>query len=332
MPVPRATRDPEGMATAAHPSAPSSEDLLARAVLAPSSHNTQPWRFTVHGGRIRLHADRSRALPVNDPQDRELTISCGAALLNLRIAATFAGADARVELLPDAGDPDLLAEVDVVPGETRSPEADRLFRAIPDRHTHRAPFARRPVAVALAEALEHAAGTEGAQLARLDPDERQALAELVAEGDREQFDDPRWRRELAVWLHPRRSGDGLVQGAPLIARWVIRHVDLGRRTGDSDAALVLGAPLVAVLDTPGDDVASWLVVGQALQRVLLTAAAEGVQAGFLNQPVQVAHLRPQLARAIGRASRHPQVVLRLGHPAGEVSRAPRRPLGDVVGP
>jgi nitroreductase len=319
------------MVTATQPWTPATEDLLARAVLAPSSHNTQPWRFTAHGRRIRLYADRSRALPVNDPQDRELTISCGAALLNLRIAATFAGAAARVELLPDPGDPDLLAEVDVIPGEARSAEANRLFRAIPERHTHRAPFAAGPVPVALADALERAAEAEGAELARLDADERLALAELVAEGDREQFSDPRWRRELAVWLHPRRSGDGLVQGAPLIARWVIRHVDLGRRTGESDAALALAAPLVAVLDTPGDHVTSWIAAGQALQRVLLTASAEGIQASFLNQPVQVAHLRPQLARAIGRGSRHPQVVLRLGHPAGEVPRAPRRPLAAVVG-
>jgi hypothetical protein len=29
-------------------------------------------------------ADRTRALPVTDPEDRELTISCGCALFNLR--------------------------------------------------------------------------------------------------------------------------------------------------------------------------------------------------------------------------------------------------------
>ena len=60
--------------------------LLRDAVLAPSGHNTQPWLFRVDGDAVDLYADRTQALPVVDPEDRELTISCGAALFNLRVA------------------------------------------------------------------------------------------------------------------------------------------------------------------------------------------------------------------------------------------------------
>jgi hypothetical protein len=49
-----------------------------KAVLAPSSHNTQPWVFRIGASEIDLFADRTRALPVNEPEDRELTIRCGA--------------------------------------------------------------------------------------------------------------------------------------------------------------------------------------------------------------------------------------------------------------
>ncbi|NOT32243.1 MAG: hypothetical protein HOP15_17495 [Planctomycetes bacterium] len=52
--------------------------LLELATRAPSSHNTQPWLFRARGDSIELHADRTRALPINDPHDRELTIRCGA--------------------------------------------------------------------------------------------------------------------------------------------------------------------------------------------------------------------------------------------------------------
>ncbi|WP_229440580.1 hypothetical protein [Massilia sp. BSC265] len=58
-------------------------------MLAPSSHNTQPWLFRMAESSIDLFADRTRALPVNDPDDRELTISCGCALMHLRIAAAM---------------------------------------------------------------------------------------------------------------------------------------------------------------------------------------------------------------------------------------------------
>ncbi|HEY9119502.1 MAG TPA: hypothetical protein VIN33_07070 [Marinobacter sp.] len=63
--------------------------LIRQTVLAPSSHNTQPWRFRISTSTIDLYADRTRALPVNDPADRELTISCGCALFNLCVGAVI---------------------------------------------------------------------------------------------------------------------------------------------------------------------------------------------------------------------------------------------------
>lgn len=76
------------------------EFLLAYAVLAPSNHNTQPWRFRVNASNVELLADRHRAIRAIDPYDRELTLSCGAALYNLRVAAEYFGHRYSVELLP----------------------------------------------------------------------------------------------------------------------------------------------------------------------------------------------------------------------------------------
>jgi nitroreductase len=75
--------------------------LVGKAVLAPSSHNTQPWFFLLGKPHIDLLADRTRALPVNDPEDRELTISCGCALMNLLLAAAASGHQVENRLLPD---------------------------------------------------------------------------------------------------------------------------------------------------------------------------------------------------------------------------------------
>src|SRR5690606_15026240 len=79
--------------------------LLNYAVLAPSDHNTQPWRFRLAHGSVDVFADRSRALPVVDPADRELVISCGAALYQLRLAIRYFGFADRVALFPDAQQP-----------------------------------------------------------------------------------------------------------------------------------------------------------------------------------------------------------------------------------
>lgn len=305
--------------------------LVARAVQAPSSHNTQPWRFRVSPGAIDLHADRGRSLPANDPDDRELAISCGCALLNLRIAAAAEGLDGQLELLPDPGRPDWLAHLAVTGRAPGPPEDAALSAFIEQRRTCRSAFLDRPVAAAVPAELMAAAEREGAWLRPLAAAAtRREAADLVAAGDARQWANPAWRRELAAWLQPRHRGEGLTVPALVapLARLVVRTLDLGHRVGAQDRKLALAAPLLAVLGTGGDEPRDWLQAGQALQRVLLVACRHGLQASYLNQPVQVATLRPRLGGLAGGG--HPQILLRLGYPAGPVPAAPRRGLFAVM--
>ncbi len=306
--------------------------LLKYALLAPSSHNTQPWWFKVSGCRIALYADRTRALPVNDPGDRELTISCGCALMNLRLAAAEIGLEATSVLLPVAEDEDLLAEVEMVASDNPSLKETGLFACIERRRTYRKAFEVREVPAAVVKALSDEAAKEGAWLRVVDVDEkRQEVAVLVAEGDAIQWSDPSWRRELAAWMHPRRQGDGLtVPGlvAPVV-QFAVRSFDMGNGLGAKDNKLADESPVLAVLGTEGDAVVDWLQAGQALQRVLLLACSQGLQASYLNQPIQVASLRPRLQHLIGRHG-FPQILLRLGYPAEEVPAAPRRRVTEVI--
>src|SRR5690606_15823293 len=100
--------------------------LLRYAVVAPSGHNTQPWLFRLINDGVELFADRTRALPIVDPQDRELTISCGAALCQLRLAIRHFGFTDVVELLPDARQAHLLARVTFGAALSENAEEGRL--------------------------------------------------------------------------------------------------------------------------------------------------------------------------------------------------------------
>ncbi len=301
--------------------------LIGSAITAPSSHNTQPWLFRVSQDAIALLADRTRALAVNDPEDRELTISCGAALFALRVAAAEAGLSIRVTRFPDAGTPDCLALIE--PGGAEEPELAALAPALGQRRTCRKRFQDRPLAERgpLVQAVER----EGAWILCLESQDRHHVAALVAEGDAVQWANPSWRRELAAWMHPRRSGDGLSLPSLVspLARMVVRSIDLGRNIGAKDRALAEGAPLLAVLGTADDTPADWLQAGEALQRLLLSGCLAGLQASYLNQPIQVAALRATLRRHLG-ADGFPQVLLRLGYPREPVPAAARRPLEAVL--
>lgn len=306
--------------------------LLSYAILAPSSHNTQPWRFEITAGGVSMFADRVRALPANDPDDRELTISCGCALMNLRVAAAHEGVGVTFDRAPDSGDDELLAVISFRQDGSLSNDEAGLFTFIEGRRTYRKRFAPREVTTAILDSLSAAASEEGSWFEVIESEEsRQKVAELVAEGDSIQWSSPSWRRELAAWMHPRRRGDGLtVPGlvAP-IAQLVVRTFDMGKKIGAKDRQLADKSPVLAVIGAAGDSVADWLAAGQALERILLAAHSQGLQASYLNQPIQVASLRPKLENILNQNG-FPQILLRLGYPEEVIDAAPRRPLDEVI--
>jgi len=306
------------------------ERILTRATRAPSSHNTQPWLFRVGADWVQLLADRTRALPAGDPEDRELTISCGCALLTLRVAIAAEHLGSETTLLPDPEDEDLLAHLRL--DGPPDPDLARLAPAIEARQTQRATFDDRAVGREDLAELADAATREGAWLAPLeDEDSRKEAAALVAEGDATLWRNPSWRRELAQWMHPRRSGDGLTLPWLTLpaARLVVRSFDMGGGVAAHDSKLAEGSPLLAVLGTRGDSPRDWIGAGQALQRLLLRGADLGLQASYLNQPIQLAGLRPRLGRLTGQDGA-PQILLRMGYSADRFVPSPRRPVEDVV--
>lgn len=323
--------------------------LLRYAILAPSGHNTQPWLFKiVENNEIEVYADRSRALPLVDPDDRELLISCGAALYNLRLAANHFGiADEKVQLLPDRNDPDLLARMslrDDVEGAIKKQAENNatLFEAISKRRSNRSPFENKRLPSDLLASLKDSASANGAWLDMIDDDnmdKKNVLADLISQGDKIQLSDKRFRRELAAWIHPNRSKSrdgmpGYAHGmthdiASHIGPFLIRTFDIGKGQAAKDKELASGSPVLAVLGTDADEPLNWIQTGQALARILLQARAKGVWTTYMNQPIEVSELRPRVLQALGRATGFPQLLMRMGY-SKEVRPTPRRDIKDVI--
>ena len=312
--------------------------LLNFAIQAPSSHNTQPWLFRIQGHELDLIADLNRCLPVVDPLNRELIMSCGAALHHLRIAARYFGYDSRIEPFPEDEYPDLLARFSLGGASEVHAEDILLFNAIPKRRTNRLPFAPDPIPSALLDILGQIAEREGAWLSIFQSEEeRFELADLVAEADRAQWHDKQFRRELAGWLTPNTSGrtdgiPGYAQGLGNLASeaepFLVRTFDLGDGRAARDREIAIHSPLLAVLGTDGDSRKDWLKAGQALSAILLRATVEDVAASFLNQPIEVEETRAQLATLIEQKGA-PQTLLRLGF-GPQVRATPRRCVREVL--
>jgi len=118
--------------------------VLTLATKAPSTHNSQPWRWQVGPDRLHLYADPSRHLPSPDPSRRGMLVSCGTTLHHCTVALAAMGWQTRVVRLPDPSDPDHLAAIEIF----RQPPGELdvvLAAAIDKRRTDRRNYSSWPV-------------------------------------------------------------------------------------------------------------------------------------------------------------------------------------------
>lgn len=304
---------------------------LEAAIAAPSIHNSQPWLFRTHGIAVDVLVDFRRHLAATDPDRREMYVSVGAAVLNLRIAMLAGGRQPVVRLLPDPDESGLAASVSVGPAVAVTPDVRGLADAIPLRQTNRRPFGSTPIPPQVLKMLTAAARAEAASLVVLDRATRTAVLSLARSAEHQQRADPRYRAELAEWTAAgRHRGDGVPPAAfgprPELAALPLRDFDLAHTT-DRRVARFEADPTIAVLYTAGDSMRDWLDAGQALERVLLTATAHGLSSTPMTQVIEV----PRLRRLLD-APEEPstvQSIVRLGY-AGRGPRTSRRPLADVL--
>jgi nitroreductase len=321
-----------------------SERLAAAAGRAPSLHNAQPWRLGVAPASVDLYADRGRHLPVADPHGRQMYLGLGAALFALRLTLGDLHCACRVRLLPDSDQPDLAARLEAVGSRDPTPTEQQLLAQLQHRRSVRTPFTDDGVPVPVRVALGEHAEAEGTELRWVETmGERRGVADLVLAAERQQQADPAYRAELATWT----SAEVLSAGAGVPAEafgvsavaghaapFPLRDFGGGRDRQPAPAAAgpLEQHPLVAVLSSDTDRPVDWLVGGQALMRVLLAASSAGLVSSQLNQPVEIPPLRQRLRDEL-RLAGWPQVVLRLGYPAGPLPPpTPRRPIADVLLP
>ena len=302
--------------------------VLESARLAPSVHNSRPWRIRQVVDGFELYGSPDWWLPGSDPDLRELRMSCGAALLNMRLALAALGFDPYVRLQPDQGRQWLLAVVRAGQRRGLAPGERPLVDAIPRRRTSLQRFLPIRVPIAARHALRRAAETEQAWLTSVeDPAMRRRLRELVHAAHRAQLKRPDFVAEWRRWTGlPEGVPDGVPNGngGPVTGTedWVLRDLpDVAGRQRPADVPV--DGPMIAVLGSYHDRPVDALQTGQALQRVLLTATALGLSASFVAQPVEEAEQRRELRRLL-RGRVWPQMVLRIGY----LIRAPldaRRP-------
>jgi nitroreductase len=319
---------------------------LHAAVLAPSLHNSQPWRFRVRDGvnpRIDLLMDSARNVPVLDPGQRQLVISCGAALAALELGLRGCGLAPRVELFPQGVASTQLARIHVHNTECSDGAARAAWHDLLERRSYRGRMTDERLTAADREALTAGAGP-GNRLVIVPPAAWRTVEQLILQASLDEAAESEIAAETRDWT---RVGERAHDGVPA-SNWqrtsqetafapvVQRDFAQGRAVPGAAASHLEAAPELAVLLSAADTPPDWLEAGRSILRIALAAHSRGLAIGFVNQPTEVPRIRTQLANVLAPHEipfTVPQLVLRIGHPADPMPPAtPRRTVHEILEP
>ena len=311
------------------------KELVGYATLAPSSHNTQCWKFAVEDKAITILPDLSRRCPAVDPDDHHLFVSLGCAAENLIQAALAHGlkGEASFDAARDA--------VRVTLGPTQA-QASALFKAIPERQCTRGEYDSKPLSKEELGLLERAGTSDGVRVLLVtERDTMEKVLEYVVQGNTVQMNDPAFVEELKTWIRFNshdavRMGDGLYSASsdsPSVPSWLGGLLfDLfftPKGENDKYAQQIRSSAGIAVFVGKTADKTHWVDVGRCYERFALQATALGIRNAFLYQPVEVRSVRPQFAAAIGLADQRPDLVVRFGR-GPTLPSSLRRPVRAVL--
>jgi nitroreductase len=308
-------------------------ELIRYATLAANSHNTQPWKFTAKERNVTIAPDFARRCPAVDPQDHHLFVSLGCATENFVHAAAAAGFRSEISTGPNiikiALDPD-------------RPMESELFRAIPRRQSTRAEYDGTAVPSEHLAALEKAATRDGVEMILITDRTRiNTVIDYVTAANSAQMRDKAFMNELKQWIRFNDADavatmDGLsarTTANPQLPAWLARLllplVLTERGENERYRTQIQSSAGIAVLVAERNQKADWVEVGRACQRFALQATALGLKQAFINQPVEVPHVRRQFAAFLGIGDRLPDLVMRFGS-GPELPKSLRRPVDQVM--
>jgi nitroreductase len=297
------------------------------AALAPSVHNTQPWRWRIEGGVADLYPDTRRQLRVTDPDRRLLTLSCGAALHQAGVALAAAGIGADISRLPDPENDDRrstplpsgvglghLARITVTGRVPITAAALRQLSTSRIRHTDRRPLLDQALPAEAVSAMRTTAGTYGIGLHLLTRDQVIELASATSRSQDDEVHDDAARAELDAWTDPGRPAGAGVPDSAIPDRTVPTTVPMRDFGHLGSLAIPAGhdnAATYVILYGLAEQPRSWLRAGEALDAIWLTATEHDIALLPLSAAVESPATREVLHRLLAGLG-YPYLSLRLG--------------------
>ena len=308
--------------------------LLSFAVLASSSHNTQPWKFKIEKNVIKILPDYSRTLAYSDRTYRELFISLGCVLGNLEVVSRHFGFDLKVDFFPEDDISDSPIKVVFRNKQFSKPNSNDQLASILSRRTNRFPYKEQHVDLETINELIASVNDHSVEVKVVtDFAPRAKIVSLIERTSRHVFADSIFKEELSEWLRSvyTRRNDGiplfdmgiarpLTIIAPMLMRWIPAFLQ-----ANLDERLFSSAPAFIIFLTKQDTKEHWTRVGRSLELVWLAATMKNLSLAPWAGLIEYKKARLSLKK-IMNTDHEPIFFARLGYAGATPPYSPRRPV------
>lgn len=312
--------------------------LLRYAVLAPSTHNSQPWLFEIREASCRVFFDPARRLPEADPTGRDLFISMGCCLENFLLAAKYFGIFRDV--VYHKGEDNLVAEIFFSETSAASDASlEILLDAMTRRRNVRGKFAERRIPAEILSELSRLKYDDAVRAVFVEEREKiRALAMLTAEGLRMAYGRANFRGEISRWVHHNFSGsrDGILGHSlrmptpvSFLLPFLMRFFNIGGVLARLNFLSVASAPLVCVFFSQEDSQKTWLAVGQFAERLMLEFEARNVKSSIFVAAIEMGNLHEKIQEIL-KTSWIPQFLFCAGFMDVSLPLTPRYPVEEKL--
>lgn len=310
--------------------------LLEYALLAPSTHNTQPWRLKIEENSCQVYIDQNRQLPAADALMRDMYISLGAFIKNLELAAQAFGVFGHTDMAAQVDD--LVAEVNFINLDKVSEKEVQhgWLQAIQTRSNYRGPLAPFPISDDLRKFIT---GLSRGQLKVHLIEERarlEKLAALTAEGLKLAYKSPDFRHEISLWIKPNSSRKkvgipGYALRMPTLTSHIIpkmiRFRDIGPKLAELNYRSFMSASAAVVFAAEKEQPQTWLAIGKAAQEMFLKLETQGAAASIYVAAVEMGDLSHSVGEVLSLKDKEkPQFLFCIGKPIWPKVYSPRESL------
>ena len=313
------------------------EFLIRFAVLAPSSHNTQPWKFEIHTDKneIVLSPDYSRALEKSDPGNKLLFVSLGCALENLLVAAEYYGFSS--EVFYDQPTPE---KISIRLAQNNPTSSDKTFiQSIVTRATNRNKYKNIAPSAEILSLVYSCATRDTSVNILTEEKERLVAADITNRAGKEAFVDADFRKELAHHMKSNTTSSstgmpGFGMGMPLpvsfVAPLVVPRFGLPKNIEKENGELLeKHTPAFVIISTIGNTKNDWINAGRISQKIMLLAEQNGYHTHPLAASVVIGEYWKEM-QALIKTSFRPQFFLRLGQAEKSERHSPRLRVEEVM--